>query len=99
MTTQNNGKGYRQTESAERHDSGLSQHHEEPAFAIFTTATVSVTAGAVLPHIGREGDADQTEPEQLLRFLRPYPAAAMEAYPISGLVNRPGNDIRATSSP
>jgi len=37
-------------------------------------------------------DVDQSEPEQLLHFLRPYPADEMDAYPISGLINRPGND-------
>jgi putative SOS response-associated peptidase YedK len=39
-------------------------------------------------------DLDRTEPERLLPLLRSYPAAAMDAYPISELVNRPGNDSR-----
>lgn len=73
---------------------------EIPTYAIITTepnelmATIHNRMPVILPQDGEAEwlDIDQTEPEQLLRLLRPYPAAAMEAYPISGLVNRPGND-------
>jgi putative SOS response-associated peptidase YedK len=37
-------------------------------------------------------DPDIVEPEHLLPLLRPYPAEAMEAYPVSRLVNAPKND-------
>jgi putative SOS response-associated peptidase YedK len=34
----------------------------------------------------------EANPQDLLGLLRPYPAAAMEAYPVSTRVNRSGND-------
>lgn len=37
-------------------------------------------------------DPDATEPERLLPLLRPYPAAAMAAHPVSRSVNSPVND-------
>jgi putative SOS response-associated peptidase YedK len=37
-------------------------------------------------------DPDITDPERLLPLLRPYPARAMEAYPVSRMVNSPSND-------
>jgi putative SOS response-associated peptidase YedK len=37
-------------------------------------------------------DPDITEPERLLPLLRPYPARAMDAYPVSRMVNSPSND-------
>jgi len=37
-------------------------------------------------------DAAQQAPEALLPLLRPYPAEAMYAYPVSKLVNAPAND-------
>jgi putative SOS response-associated peptidase YedK len=71
-----------------------------PTYAIITTepnelmAPIHNRMPVILPREDEAEwlDVDQTEPEQLLHFLRPYPAAEMEAYPISGLVNRPGND-------
>ncbi len=38
-------------------------------------------------------DPDNREPEHLLPLLRPYPARAMEAYPVSRMVNSPANDV------
>lgn len=35
--------------------------------------------------------APQT-PEKLMHLIRPFPAAAMSAHPVSTMVNRPGND-------
>ncbi len=37
-------------------------------------------------------DPENTEPENLLPLLRPYPAHAMAAYPVSRMVNSPAND-------
>ncbi len=37
-------------------------------------------------------DPDISEPERLLPLLRPYPARAMEAYPVSRAVNSPMHD-------
>ncbi len=37
-------------------------------------------------------DPDISEPERLLPLLRSYPATAMEAYPVSRMVNSPQND-------
>lgn len=37
-------------------------------------------------------DPDFDEKEPLADLLRPYPTAAMEAYPVSRFVNRPAND-------
>jgi putative SOS response-associated peptidase YedK len=37
-------------------------------------------------------DASPQTPENLLPLIRPYPADNMSAYPISTLVNKPGND-------
>jgi putative SOS response-associated peptidase YedK len=37
-------------------------------------------------------DPDETEPEPLLALLKPYPARAMVAYPVSRAVNSPRND-------
>jgi putative SOS response-associated peptidase YedK len=42
---------------------------------------------------------DTIEPDQLQQFLKPYPAAAMEAYPVSRLVNSPTNDTPAVIQP
>jgi putative SOS response-associated peptidase YedK len=42
---------------------------------------------------------DTTEPEQLHRFLKPYPADAMAAYPVSRLVNLPTNDTPEVIKP
>lgn len=38
-------------------------------------------------------DAAPQNPARLQPLLRPYPADAMEAYPVSPLVNRPENDV------
>lgn len=51
-----------------------------------------------MPVILRRADEDEwlnpanTEPQQLLPLLRPYPAESMEAYPVSRMVNSPAND-------
>lgn len=37
-------------------------------------------------------DPENTEPKHLLPLLRPYPARAMAAYPVSRMVNSPAND-------
>ncbi|MEW6287745.1 MAG: SOS response-associated peptidase [Chloroflexota bacterium] len=37
-------------------------------------------------------DPSPQTPESLLPLLKPYPAEAMTAYPVSTLVNKPGND-------
>lgn len=37
-------------------------------------------------------DPSPQTPESLLPLLKPYPADAMTAYPVSTLVNKPGND-------
>ena len=42
------------------------------------------------------GEAD---PKELSELLRPYPAEEMVAYPVSKLVNSPGNDIPAVIAP
>jgi len=36
---------------------------------------------------------DNTEPDQLEKFLRSYPSSEMEAYPVSSLVNSPKNNF------
>jgi putative SOS response-associated peptidase YedK len=38
-------------------------------------------------------DPNVVEPERLLPLLSPYPAEHMELYPVSPLVNAPGNDV------
>lgn len=70
------------------------------SYTIITTAANAVTAPVHdrMPVILRREDedewlnADNTEPEHLLPLLRPYPADAMEAYPVSSAVNSPRND-------
>ncbi|MCK6540166.1 MAG: SOS response-associated peptidase, partial [Anaerolineales bacterium] len=37
-------------------------------------------------------DASPQTPEDLLPLLKPYPADAMSAHPVSTLVNKPEND-------
>jgi putative SOS response-associated peptidase YedK len=37
-------------------------------------------------------DASPQTPENLLPLIKPYPADAMSAHPVSTLVNKPGND-------
>jgi putative SOS response-associated peptidase YedK len=37
-------------------------------------------------------DSSPRQPQDLQSLLVPYPAAEMEAYPVSLLVNSPGND-------
>jgi putative SOS response-associated peptidase YedK len=37
-------------------------------------------------------DASPQTPENLLPLIKPYPADAMSAYPVSTLVNKPAND-------
>jgi putative SOS response-associated peptidase YedK len=44
-------------------------------------------------------DPDSRNPEPLRELLRPYPAAGMEAYPVSLRVNSPGNDDRDIIEP
>jgi putative SOS response-associated peptidase YedK len=39
------------------------------------------------------------DPEQGLHLLRPYPAAKMDAYPVSTIVNSPKNDVPACIEP
>ncbi len=38
-------------------------------------------------------DPEERAPESLMKWLSPYPADEMEAYPVSRLVNSPQNDI------
>ncbi len=58
-----------------------------------------------MPVILRREDEDEwldpanTEPEQLLPLLRPYPAEAMAAYPVSRLVNSPQHDTPLVLEP
>lgn len=42
---------------------------------------------------------DETEPTRLVKLLHPYPAGEMEAYPVSRLVNSPGNDTKEVIEP
>jgi putative SOS response-associated peptidase YedK len=37
-------------------------------------------------------DRDITDPAEVLPYLQPYPAAEMEAYPVSSLVSSVRND-------
>ncbi len=52
-----------------------------------------------MPVILRKEDEDEwlnpdnVEPEKLMKFLEPYPASEMEAYPVSSLVNSPKNNF------
>lgn len=70
------------------------------SYTIITTAANAITAPVHdrMPVILRREDEDKwlspdnTEPEHLLPLLRPYPADAMEAYPVSSAVNSPRND-------
>ena len=44
-------------------------------------------------HYQRWLDPDAPADRALEALLRPYPAAEMEAYPVSTLVNNPRNDV------
>ncbi len=69
-------------------------------YTILTTEpnTVMAPIHNRMPVILRREDEDEwldpenTEPEQLLPLLRPYPAEGMAAYPVSRMVNSPAND-------
>ncbi|MHB8648359.1 MAG: SOS response-associated peptidase [Thermomicrobiales bacterium] len=71
------------------------------SYTILTTGPNDLMAGIHnrMPVILRREDEDEwldpdnTEPEQLLPLLRPYPSHAMEAYPVSRIVNSPMNDV------
>lgn len=70
------------------------------SYCIITTEPNAVMAPIHnrMPAILRREDEDEwldpenTEPERLLSLLRPYPAHAMAAYPVSRMVNSPAND-------
>jgi putative SOS response-associated peptidase YedK len=56
----------------------------------------------VILHRDGENDwlnPDTIEPEQLHRFLKPYPAEEMEAYQVSQAVNKPSNDTPSIIKP
>lgn len=57
-------------------------------------ATVHERMPVILPpqHYAQWLDPAEHEPARLLPLLAPYPAAGMEAYPVSTLVNTPKND-------
>ena len=67
-------------------------------FAIVTTEQNELMAGihTRMPVIlSREAESTwlgDTATEELLALLRPYPAEAMQAFPVGSLVNRPAND-------
>jgi putative SOS response-associated peptidase YedK len=42
---------------------------------------------------------DETEPDQLVKLLHPYPTNEMDAYPVSRLVNSPKNDTKEVIEP
>ena len=70
------------------------------SYTIITTAPNDVTAPihdrmpVILDPEDEETwlDPDVTEPMHLLPLLRPYPARAMDAYPVSRAVNSPAHD-------
>lgn len=70
------------------------------SYTILTTAPNALMSSIHnrMPVILRREDEDEwldpanTEPEQLLPLLRPYPAEEMAAYPVSRLVNSPQHD-------
>ena len=72
----------------------------ERRFVIITTEPNEVTRPVHnrMPAILRREDEDlwldpdRVEPDRLIRVLGPYPAAEMEAYPVSRRVNSPRND-------
>jgi putative SOS response-associated peptidase YedK len=43
-------------------------------------------------HYQRWLDPDERSPDELVPMLTPYPAAEMEAFPVSRLVNSPKNE-------
>lgn len=49
--------------------------------------------------LGSGGDASSHELDQMRHLLRPFPAAAMKAYPISTYVNNPRNEGDACIAP
>ena len=42
---------------------------------------------------------DETEPQRIIKLLRPYPAQEMQAYAVSRLVNSPANDTKEMIEP
>lgn len=42
---------------------------------------------------------DETEPERLLNYLKPFPDDLMESYPVSTAVNIPSNDVASILEP
>lgn len=50
---------------------------------------------------GEEGwiNPDETEPERLLSYLKPFPDELMESYPVSTAVNIPSNDVASILEP
>lgn len=81
--------------------------HEVNSYTIITT-TPNELVGNVhdrMPVILRRDDEDDwlnpdiVEPERLEHFLHPYPAAEMDAYAVSTLVNSPKNDAASLVTP
>jgi putative SOS response-associated peptidase YedK len=74
--------------------------NEVPTYTIITTTPNALVAAIHdrMPVILRPEDEDawldpdETDPAPLLALLRPYPAAAMAAYPVSRAVNSPRHD-------
>lgn len=74
--------------------------NELPTYTIITTASNNLIAPIHhrMPVILQRRDEDLwldtsvTDPAPLLAVLKPYPAEAMEAYPVSKAVNNPAND-------
>lgn len=68
---------------------------EVPRFAIITRAPNELLAPihnrmpAILEKFDERGWLIEKEPTRLFTFLKPYPAAAMKAFPVSKLVNAP----------
>lgn len=76
------------------------EENKRDIFVIITTAPNEVV-GAVHPRMGaillKENEdkwlnPDETEPEELMKLLDPYPAELMESFAVSKLVGNPSND-------
>lgn len=77
------------------------QGHSIKSFTIITTAPNQLMASIhdrmpVILHPSEEQAwlADELKPEEALKFLQPYDAKQMQAYPVSTLVNSPANNSK-----
>jgi len=92
---------------------GLGEHWESPDGAALDTCTILTTEPNALMKplhdrmpviLPRESfaawlDPAQQTPDPILRLLRPFPAKAMSAFPVSTTVNNPANDTPACLEP